>query len=231
METTLWETWSIEAIAACVTAFILLIAAVVAYLQVRTTRQTRNAQTAINLFQDLRKRESVETLRMIYDTTYQDGELRNRATNEILIGEDLKRIGEMLDRIELLGASVAHKALDEAFAMKLFKGHPARCWYQLKDYIKDERQDRGYYAEYVENFAQRSAKYQVRHYPQNKWTKLNDSNIIEEILKELSDNELLILRVKRFMRSIIHKELRENINWASYKSKEEQKSATIESVR
>jgi len=218
--------WTIEAIAACVTAFILSIAAIVAYLQVRTTRQTRNAQTAINLFQDLRKRESVETLRMIYNTDYQGGKLINRATKKILSEEDLKKIGEMLDRIELLGISVAHKALDEAFAMELFKGHPARCWVRLKEYIKAQR-DRGYYAEYVENFAKRSAKYQVRHYPTKKWTKLDGSDVVQEILKELSNNELRILRVKRFIRSRIHKALRENINWASYKSKEEQNSATI----
>jgi len=152
--------------------------------QVRETRRGRNTQVATSLFEELRSSVSRETLRLIYSSIYEDGVLKHKGSSQRLTGFEEGKVGDMLDRIELLGTFVARGILDEGLAMDLFKGAPVRCWNRLGDYIEDRAKERGYFGGYVKDFAKRSIKYQIENIPRVQWTKLDGENVVEKLLDD-----------------------------------------------
>jgi len=179
--------------------------------QVREARRGRNTELATNLFRELRSSISKESLRLIYGSIYEDGMLKHKESGERLTGVQDSKVGDMLDRIELLGAFVAHGMLDKGLAMDLFRGPPVRCWYKLGGYIEDRAGEQGYFGGYVIDFAKRSIKYQIENIPRVQWTKLDGENVVEKLLDDprlLSACERGIAFSKRRVKSIFVKRLR-----------------------
>ena len=66
---------------------------------------------------------------------------------------DSYKIERVLDKFQLLGDLVERGIIEKRFAIQL--GPPAlRCWYQLVEYINEERRRRGYLYENFEGFAE-----------------------------------------------------------------------------
>jgi len=211
---------ALGAIATCVVAA----GIVFAIWQVWETRRGRNAQLAASLFQELRSSASKETLRLIYGAIYEDGMLKHKESSQPLTEVEESKVGDMLDKIELLGVSVAHGILDKDLATDLFRGHPVRCWYILSDYIEDRAKERGYFGGYVKDFAKRSIKRQINCIPRDQWTTLKidvmpSENVVEKLLEDsrlLSRCEQRIAFSKRLVKSIFVKRLRKKCVFLSF---------------
>jgi len=206
--------FALEAISTCVVAA----GIVFAIRQVLETRRGRNAQVAASLFRELRSSASKETLRLIYSSIYEDRKLKHKESSQPLTEVEESKVGDMLDRIELLGVLVAHDILDKDLATDLFKGHPVRCWYRLRDYIEDRAKERGYFGGYIKDFAKRSIKRQITCLPRDQWTRLKiggmpAENVVEKLLEDsrlLSRCERCVAFSKRLVKSIFVKRLRTN---------------------
>ena len=128
---------ALYAIATCV----LVLGVVAAFWQIRQAKKSINAQTALEVFRELRDPKTVETLRLIYNLT-QD-ELKNMPI------EKSKIIDHLIDKYGALEVWVDRGIIDKEIAIEV--GSPAlRCWYRLRSYIENTRNQRGYYGDNFE---------------------------------------------------------------------------------
>ncbi len=176
-------TWGWTAVGAICTG-ILAIGIWFAFLQVRQTKRSTQAQIAVELFQELRSAQVLETLRFIYRLKPED--IQN------MHAIDKNNIGSVLDKFELLGALVAQGIIDERIAIEAYGGPPVlKCWYQLgENYIKKVREQRGLFCKYVEDFAARTFDYQRRRlHKKDEWIQFYGKegdepiNLVEEFIK------------------------------------------------
>ena len=146
--------------------------------QLPELRQARNAQVAIGVYDRLRSPRAVKSLQRIYD-------LQDESVPEGM-KEDVRQV---VDRLELLGALVAAKAVDADLALRLVRGQPLRCWYKLRKYIEKEREGqkcRGHYARHFEYYAHLSWKHQHDNVPdENEWTHLYGENLVKVLEEDL----------------------------------------------
>jgi hypothetical protein len=160
--------------------------------QLEATRKSINAQTALEVFRELRNPETVETLREIYELTQDD-------LQDMPI-EKSKRIDHLIDKYAALEVWVDKGIIDKEIAIEV--GPPAlRCWYRLRSYIENTRNQRGYYGDNFEALARLALdhfhknKMRVKFWPAghkdkgvNLVTKLQDKRIrprnLEEIKKD-----------------------------------------------
>jgi len=142
-----WDWSAVEAIATCVLA--LGIGAVFWQIIVtrESTRKNTGAQLAVDLLHLFRNEDTKNTLRFIY----------NLKDMNHLSEAEKHRIENVLDRFTLLGDLVNRGIIAEDMAIKI--GPSAlRCWYKLVNYIRIEREERGYMFEDYEGFTERVLK-------------------------------------------------------------------------
>jgi hypothetical protein len=147
-----WDSQAWQIVAAIGT-WILAGGVVFAFLQVRQSRKSTNAQIAVELFRELRGTDNISGLRAIYSLTPDKFANLSRAI--------LDQIDSVLERLDMLGGLVAKGIIDEELAIENFAGPPAmRCWYQLAENLIRPRQgERGWYCENYEDFTRRSLDY------------------------------------------------------------------------
>lgn len=125
-----WNT--VIAIGTWVSTFIVGLGIGFGFLQLREARLGTNAQIAIDMFEELRSKESLETLRFIYDL--------NPDNPVIVFNSDLHNIEYFLDRFNLLSILVKKGIVDRNLAIDTFAGASfLRCWYVLHIFINDMR--------------------------------------------------------------------------------------------
>jgi hypothetical protein len=200
---------AISAIASCVVAAGIFIAV----RQLRQAKRSTNAQVAIQLFRELRDKQILKTIRdVIYAT---DREAFNHLNNETR-----EEIGQVLDRLDMLGGLVKKQIVDEDLAISTFAGPTIlRCWYQMGEhYINNVRQKRGQYAENIEDLAKRALKYEIGCLPKSKWTRLHRGtpeeiiNVVEGLRSSLlSKREFFLIKCKITLASVLNQSLREKI--------------------
>jgi len=168
-----WQ--AVEAVGTCAGVVVLVIAAVLAlWKEFPEARRTRHAQAAMDIFRELRSQEQKDRLKGIENLQTED-----------IPPEMEADIGRVLDGLELLGAMVAARQVDEDVALRLVRGAPLRCWYKLRKYIAKRRDGRGHYARYMEYYAHLSLKYQYEKVPEAEWTRLDGRNLVCELKEEL----------------------------------------------
>jgi hypothetical protein len=115
----------------------------VAIWQISQARRSINAQTALEVFRELRNPETIEKLRLIYELTQEN--LQNIPI------EKSKEIDHVIDKYSALEVWVANGIIDKEIAVEA--GPPAlRCWYRLHNYITSVRNRRGYYGDNFEAY-------------------------------------------------------------------------------
>ncbi len=138
-------------------------------------KRVRNAQVAIDIYNELRTEKGLESLRKIY--RLEDGTVPENMEVEV---------ERVLDRLELLGALVTANVMDKDVALRLVRGQPLRCWYKLRQYIEHQRQRRrGHYARHVEYYAHLSLKHQYENVPPKEWTSLEGVDLVTKLKEEL----------------------------------------------
>ncbi|TES82784.1 MAG: hypothetical protein E3J92_03970 [Dehalococcoidia bacterium] len=141
-----WGWAAVAAIATCVLAGSVFLA----FWQIGQARRSINAQTALDVFRELRNPETVETLRLIYELTQDD--LKNMPI------ETSKEIDHVIDKYAALEVWVNNGIIDKKIAME--SGPPAlRCWYRLHSYVESTRNKRGYYGDNFEALARLALDY------------------------------------------------------------------------
>ena len=122
--------------------------------QLNTARLSTNAHVAIEISQELRSEENLNSLREIY--SYQPEHLKG-----VLIQARINKIESVINRLSMLASFVAKDLIDEAIAIETIGGVTAlRCWYQLHNYVRETRRNRGsHFGEYYEDFVRRSLSY------------------------------------------------------------------------
>jgi len=123
-----------------------------AILQVYQASKSTNAQLAVELFRELREEKAIGKLRSIYILKPDDF--------KCLPDDRKEHIDYILDRFQMLGVLVAEGIIDKRLAIEAYAGASSlRCWYQLHQYIKELRNQRGDFGEYFEAFARLSLDY------------------------------------------------------------------------
>jgi hypothetical protein len=106
-----------------------------AFYQIQESRKSTNAQIAIDMYEELRSEESLETLRFIYDL--------NPANPEIVFNSDKYRIEYLLDRFNFLSILVKNGIVNRNLAIDSYAGASfLKCWYVLHSFVNDIREDR-----------------------------------------------------------------------------------------
>ena len=141
-------TWGWTAVQAIATG-LLVLGIIVAIWQIRVarenTRKSTSAQLAVELLREFRSEEVKDTLRFIYTLSTKE--------MQYLRTKDKYQIERVFDKFHLLGDLVERGIIEKRFAIQL--GPPTlRCWYQLIEYIKEERNRRGYFYEPFEGFVE-----------------------------------------------------------------------------
>jgi hypothetical protein len=201
--------WNWEAVAGFVGAGILVLAGAIAWWQVREMRRGRNADLVVQLFQQYRTTEAKQELEKVYKQPPEILEEWHKKDQAV-------EIENILDRLEMLGILISQNVFDEELAIRLFGGMPVRSWYCLRSYIENRRKEQGHYARYVQEFAKRSIKYQIEHYPENEWTRLKkdstpETNLVQELQKDTSllpPHEKWIAHGKRWVGGLFDERLR-----------------------
>ena len=119
--------------------------------QLNAARLSTNAHVAIEISRELRSEENFNSLREIY--SYRPEHLK-----EVLDHARINKIESVINRLSVLAAFVAKGLIDEAIAIETIGGVTAlRCWYQLHNYVRETRWNRGsHFGEYYEDFVRRS---------------------------------------------------------------------------
>lgn len=140
------------------------------FWQIMEARRGTHAQVAVELFRELRSNETLKNLRFIYGLKPEEiKDLLDEGPDQNK--DKLEKIVHVLDRFELLGALVKQGIIDERLAIEAYGGPPVvKCWYQLGElYIKEIRKQRGLFCKYVQDFARRTVRYQLKRAPKDEW--------------------------------------------------------------
>ena len=176
----IWKGW--EQLAALATWFLVL-GIVFAILQVRQARKSTNAQLAVELFKELRSDRALEVLRFIYSLK-PDG-------LHALSSTDLHSIDYVKDRLDLLGALVDEGIIDTRLAIDAYAGVTAlRCWYQLHEWVKEVRDERGYFGDNFEGFARLSLEHFKETHIKVKFYKKYEEDKGIDLVAKLQEKEL-----------------------------------------
>lgn len=177
------QLWTfIAAIATCVLA----LTVIVAIYQIRVARRSTNAQIFVGLYKELRDETIVMKLRNVYEAT------KSAMKNS---GDVQRDIDYVLDRLDTLGTLVDTGIIDERLAIETYGGPPAlRCWYCVKEYIRDEQYYRGYYSENFEAFVRLSLDYFAERHIKVKFYRKPKKHEAIDLVKELKKPELGHLR-------------------------------------
>lgn len=157
--------------------------------QLKAATKSTNAQIAMDLFKELRDAKTIEMLRTIYDLPY---DLSTAEGLKKLKNNEKKDIDYVLDRFDVLGVLVQKKIVNEELAIDVYAGTPSlRCWYRLHKYIKEVRDERGYFGVNIEDFAARSLEHFDKHKIKVKFYWMDDKKIhkVENLVKELQESE------------------------------------------
>jgi len=156
--------------------------------QLEASRRSTNAQTAVSIFQELRKPEIVEKFRSIYDLPY---DFSNPEDFKILGDSRKKDIEYILDRFDVLAVLVDEKIIDGRLAIDAYAGVVVlRCWYKLHQYIKKVREERGYFGDNVEAFTRLSLDYFKEEGIQVKFHTKGEEDKAIDLIKELEKEGL-----------------------------------------
>jgi len=188
-----WEALTWEAIAGFGTAFILLGAAVFAWLQLRAMRLARSAQIEVQLVRDLTNKRAKMKFSSIYEMT------RSEVDQLEAGSERACEIEEILDRFEMLSVFVDKGIIDKDIAIMEWQDPAIRCWWRLYyTYIERQRDDRGgRYAQHLQDFVARCLKYQVKNVPEDRWTKYKRQNLVEALLQWDMFKDIRLLAEKK----------------------------------
>ena len=176
-------------VVSAVATWFLALGVAYAFLQLQQARKSTKAQLAVELFRELRSDETLEKLRFIYGL--KPREIINLPDEERERNKDKHDIiDHVLDRFELLGALVSQGIIDERLAIEAYGGPPVlKCWHQLgENYIKKIRSQRGLFCKYVEDFAKRTVKYQLKRVPKDEWI-----CFLKEIPPERDDDKINLI--------------------------------------
>ena len=126
--------WTIVvAIGTWVSTFIVGLGIGFGFLQLRESRLGTNAQIAMDIYNELHNKESLETLRFIYEL--------NPDNPAIVYNSDKYRIEYLLDRYNLLALLVKNGIVDRDLAIDTYAGVSVlKCWYVLHKFIYDMRE-------------------------------------------------------------------------------------------
>jgi hypothetical protein len=149
----LWDSTSWKIVEAIAT-WLLALGIVYALIQINEARKSTNAQIAAALYKELRSDKALHILRYIY--SLEPGE-----DGKLLTSEHRNDIDYILDNLGIVGRLIIQGIVDEDLAIEAFGGVPAlRCWYQLVNYVIEERGKRGkQFGSYFEDFACRALKH------------------------------------------------------------------------
>jgi hypothetical protein len=148
----------------------------IAWHELRQTRRNTILQLIDSTASYLRSDEALEALRSIYDLTPEQVTGLKLNPQQIRVLETIETLGEMVNE-KLVG--------DPKPVVRMWAGVLAlRCWYQLHDYIKRQRDERGtIYCENLEDLARRTIRYVREERPNQVWVQIKKVNIIAEIEK------------------------------------------------
>ena len=156
--------------------------------QLEAARKSTNAQLAVELFRELRNTEAIEKLRSIYDLPY---DIFTSEDVKILRDDKKKNIDYILDRFEMLGILVAEGIIDKKLAIEAYAGASSlRCWYQLHQYIKELRNQRGDFGEYFEALARLSLDYFYKEGKKVKFYREDEKDKVIDLIAELQKEGL-----------------------------------------
>lgn len=218
----IWQWWStvsldpINDILLAVTAVILLLTLLVIIYQLHQSLKISRMQYGVLIMQELR----TEKWREIFKNIYQ-------AKNDE-INDERKYLPEVeyaLDKFEWVGTMLDEHIFYTDLVMKLIGGLPIRVWYKLDEvgFVKKRRKERGHYAIFAEDFTKKSIEYQIKNMPMEEWTKLDNKDILTELVKKklISSKELWWLNLTRKKNSIRNRKLNYGYPLKSSKKLEE----------
>ena len=133
--------------------WLLVLGVIFAWWQVRQLKSSTDAQLAVGLFQQLRSKETLTTVRFIYGLSPEDfQDLPEGCKNDI---------DSVLDKLDVLATLVIQGIVDETLAIEAYGGPLyLKCQYRLYGYIYGVRCRRGgRYCENTETFAVRIYHY------------------------------------------------------------------------
>ena len=145
-----FKDWTaVGAIATCILAGGIF----VAIWQIREARRSTQAQIAMDLFRELRDKKTMKQLRdIIYKLSDDYSEPKDEYQKGI--------IEYLISRLNVLGILVENGFIDKELAPEAYAGTTSlRCWYKLHKYIWKERDDRKYFGDYFEAYANRCCRY------------------------------------------------------------------------
>ena len=186
----IWATCRDWAILAAISTWVLAVGVVFAIWQVRQARLSTNAQIAMDLFKELRDEETIKKLRMIYDSVY---DLSKPLDIKDLKDHEEKKndIDFVIDRFDVLGVLVDKGIVDDKLAIDAYAGTPSlRCWYILREYIKEVRKDRGYFGDNLEGFARLSLEHFKETHIKVKFYKKYEEDKGIDLVTKLQEKEL-----------------------------------------
>ena len=141
----IWITCKDWSMLAGISTWVLAMGVLFAIWQIRLTKQSMNAQLAVELFRVLRDPTIKDTLSEIVYSN-RPSQIKN-FTNDVTKKDEVKKIEYVLNWFDMLGALVIKGIVNKQLAIEAFAGRPAlRCWYQLAPYIRQEQKNRGTYA-------------------------------------------------------------------------------------
>ncbi|MFC1990545.1 hypothetical protein ACFLU9_00130 [Chloroflexota bacterium] len=153
----IWATCRDWTMLAAIGTWVLAAGVVFAILQIREARKSTNAQIAMDLFKELRDEETIKKLRMIYNSVY---DVSKPIDIKDLRCHEKNDIDFVIDRFDVLGVLVDKGIVDDKLAIDVYAGTPSlRCWYILREYIKEVRKERGYFGDNLEGFARLSLEH------------------------------------------------------------------------
>ena len=170
-----WQ--AVEAIGTGLAALVVIVAGVIALGQLAEAKNARNAAVALQMFDKLANRETKKILAEIYQLP--DDKVPDTMTRDV---------SYVLDTLELLGLFVVEGVIEEDLAIREMRGMEIRVWYKLREYIMQERKNRGHYAQYTEYYAHKSLRYQYFYVPKEQWTRLKGKDLVTALKDQLLES-------------------------------------------
>lgn len=144
--------------------------------QLREMKRSTQTQLVLPLFKELRSSDARSELRDYVYKLDRDKPVVNKKNSGA--------IEEVVNRINMLGILVWEGIVDESLAMKSTRSSAIRAWYKLENYIRLERDKRGQYAIWFEDYVSRCLRYEQENLSEADQAKLEGKNLVEELKKE-----------------------------------------------
>jgi hypothetical protein len=127
-----------------VTLLVVAGAATLAYKQLNLMNRNQKMQDALNLFNEIKKADRLESTRNLYEAFCTDKKFKLPLKDIENKGVQLRHIEYVVHTYEQMGAFAYEGLIDKKFVVNLITGACVRLWIVLEEYIKLERDRRHY---------------------------------------------------------------------------------------